>query len=185
MISRQNIDIELIKRARKGDERAFSELFDFYFNKVYYYIFMFVKDNIESEDLTMITIEKAFKNLNKYTPFFEFKTWLFKIAKNTTLDCIRYSGRRIITTEITNTCFLKEYIENPERILISKQTTEIIESSLKEIPFVFQRVLEMRDEGLQCKEIASKLDVSINTVVGQIRYARKYVSQILDKKLAS
>jgi RNA polymerase sigma-70 factor (ECF subfamily) len=133
----------------------------------------------------MRTFEKAFFNIGSYVPLFEFRTWLFTIAKNICFDHLRFKKRYPGSVDISELHYLKSTIENPAEILISNQSVEIIESSLKEIPFVFQRVLEMRDEGLQCKEIASKLDVSINTVVGQIRYARKYVSQILDKKLAS
>ena len=90
-MDRQRIDMDLINKAKCGYQGAYAALFDYYYMSMYNYINCIVHNDTDAEDLTMVTFEKAFKDLTKYAPFFTFKTWLSKIARNTTLDHFKYS----------------------------------------------------------------------------------------------
>jgi RNA polymerase sigma-70 factor, ECF subfamily len=178
-------DIELIKEAQKGDQLAFTALFNRYHKRMFRFVKSIVKNNLDAEDITMRTFEKAFANIGPYVPLFEFRTWLFTIAKNTALDFVYYVQRRPTNVEVATICFSKVEIETPEQILISKQNVEIVERSIQELPFVYRRVIDLREDGFMCKEISDKLGISINTVVGQIRRAKELLNVLLTNKLVS
>src|SRR5210317_393782 len=82
-------DIELVNRARKGDEKAYAQLLGRYRDAIYFMLLKMVNNPVDAEDLTIEAFGKAFKNLNHYEPDFAFSTWLFKIANNNAIDFIR------------------------------------------------------------------------------------------------
>ena len=82
-------DIELVEKARKGDQLAYAELLGRYRDAIYFMFLKMVNSPVDAEDLTIEAFGKAFKNIDQYTPNFAFSTWLFKIATNNCIDFIR------------------------------------------------------------------------------------------------
>jgi RNA polymerase sigma-70 factor (ECF subfamily) len=182
IIHKQNIDFQLIREAKQGSQQAFTTLFTHYHKRIFNFIRAIIKDTTDTEDLTMLTFEKAFAKITEYEPLFEFQTWLFKIAKNACFDFILYKKRRPINVDITDLHYLESSVQTPEQLLISAQTVSIIEDSIREMPLRHQRIIDLRDQGLLCRQIAELLNISISTVVGQIRYARLWLNRMLIKR---
>ena len=67
-------DIELVHRARKGDQLAYGELLGRYRDAIYFMLLKMVNSPIDAEDLTIEAFGKAFKNIDQYTPNFAFST---------------------------------------------------------------------------------------------------------------
>jgi RNA polymerase sigma-70 factor, ECF subfamily len=63
--------------------------YDDYGESVFTYILMMVKDYQEAEDLTQETFIKALRKYHTFSGRSSIKTWLFRIAQNTTKDYIR------------------------------------------------------------------------------------------------
>ena len=82
-------DMELVEKARKGDQLAYGELLGRYRDAIYFMLLKMVNSPIDAEDLTIEAFGKAFKNIDQYTPNYAFSTWLFKIATNNCIDFIR------------------------------------------------------------------------------------------------
>jgi RNA polymerase sigma-70 factor (ECF subfamily) len=190
MSTRQEIDLQLLQEAKKGNQDAYYKLFKHYHSTIHFYVWSMIKNHEDAKDLTMISFEKAFLNLNRYTPTALFSTWLNKIAKHTVVDFIRikhldkYSFFDIEepSTIIHN---YNEFsaISNPEDELIYKELSEQVDIALAALPSPFKEVIDMRyGEDLLCREIADKQNVTIGVVTGQIRYARKYLNQALTEK---
>ena len=190
MKTRQEIDLQLLQEAKSGNHDAYYKLFKHYYNTINFYVWKMVRNREDAKDLTMISFEKAFSNLDKYAPTALFSTWLSRIAKHTVLDFI---GRKHldkytffnIEEPLTIIYNYEEFsaINNPEDELIYKELSEQVDIALAALPSPFKEVINMRfGEDLLCREIADKQNVSINTITGQIRYARKYLNQALTKK---
>ena len=81
---------ELIKKAQNGDTEAFGEIYDYYVDNIYKYIF-FKVDKAEALDLTENVFLKAWENLKRYRKMKNkyFSSWLYRIAHNMVVDFYR------------------------------------------------------------------------------------------------
>lgn len=79
---------ELISAAR-SDPAAFAELYRRYVARVYRYLFSFLGDAQETEDLTATVFTAAWESLPRYREQGNFAAWLFRIARNKTNDFYR------------------------------------------------------------------------------------------------
>lgn len=84
----------LIERARKNDPDAFAEIYERYFDKIYRYVYVRVRTQMEAEDLTQQVFLNALQSIGSYkwkgAPF---SSWLFRIARNQVIDHQRKVGR--------------------------------------------------------------------------------------------
>jgi RNA polymerase sigma-70 factor (ECF subfamily) len=81
---------KLVDRWLKGDNAAFGELYDYYIDNLYRFVYFKVKDNKDVEDLVEISFLKVFENKDKFNKRkSSFGTWLYNIARNTVIDFYR------------------------------------------------------------------------------------------------
>lgn len=102
MINSQNkSDIEeLVIRFQNGEKEAFSEIYQFFVEKVYKYFF-FKTTQEEALDLTETVFLKVWDNIRKYQKKkgASFSAWIFTIARNLLID--HYRNHKEFT-ELTN-----------------------------------------------------------------------------------
>ncbi|HNV98052.1 MAG TPA: sigma-70 family RNA polymerase sigma factor [Chitinophagales bacterium] len=183
-------DLELVERARSGDQRAYASLMEQYRETINYMILKMVHNRDDADDLTIEAFSKAFLQLEKYTPDFAFSTWLFKIAVNNAIDHIRKKrlktlsidddndeSTRLVFTNIRNTH------PNPEEKYIRDQRATILRAILDELNPKYKALVELRyfDE-LSYEEIAEKLNMPLGTVKAQLFRARNLLSDIIAER---
>src|SRR5512139_844448 len=83
------IEVELIQRAARGDRQAFTSLFELYFQSVYNYALSLSNDPATAEDLTQEAFIKAHTHLPNFKPPWNFRSWIFRMTRNLFLDLIR------------------------------------------------------------------------------------------------
>lgn len=92
IMSEKNFN-ELAQRACR-DEEAFEELYEYFFPRVYNFIYARLKNTADADDITSITFMKMNENLELFNPSkAAFSTWLFKIASNAIVDHTRKVDR--------------------------------------------------------------------------------------------
>ena len=90
-------DAELVAlfQARDGrDDRPFRELFRRYQQVVWRACYGMMRNSRDAEDLTQEVFFKAYRNLTKFEGRSSFKTWIYRIAINTSQNEIRRRSRR-------------------------------------------------------------------------------------------
>ncbi len=82
---------ELVAWAQFGDTDAFAALYMRYFDRVYGYLRMSLRDRHEAEDLAQQVFLKALDHLDQFetAPDRPFRPWLFRIARNLLVDHLR------------------------------------------------------------------------------------------------
>ena len=166
-------DNSIIQAIRNGSTLGYEYLFDKYRGSIFYFIFLMVKNYTEAEDLTMETFAKVFNKLDSYSPTNEFSTWLYKIAKNTTIDYLRTKDRRpsdII--EIENLPLVSDY-RTPEEELISSERVGFIEERIERLPPKSRKVVKLHVYGYSDEEIAEETGLMHGAVRSLLCRARK------------
>ena len=87
-------DFGVLRKAQRGDERAFSLIVRAYQVPVFNYVLRLVGDRSLAEDLTQEVFLRVFQGLPKFSLRSKFTTWLFQVTKNRVLDELRAVERR-------------------------------------------------------------------------------------------
>ncbi|HET7045750.1 MAG TPA: sigma-70 family RNA polymerase sigma factor, partial [Gaiellaceae bacterium] len=87
-------DPAILRKAQKGDERAFSIILRMYETPVFNYVLRLVGDRSLAEDLTQEVFLRVFQGLPRFSLRCRFTTWLFQVTKNRVLDELRAVERR-------------------------------------------------------------------------------------------
>ena len=82
-------DLGVLRKAQRGDERAFSIILRTYEQPVYNYVLRLTGDRSLSEDLTQEVFLRVYQGLPGFSLRSKFTTWLFQVTKNRVLDELR------------------------------------------------------------------------------------------------
>ena len=78
---------------RRGDDRAFEELYARYQRRIAAYVFGMVKDHGRAEDITQEVFVSALRRMRETERPIAFKPWVYEIAKNACIDAYRRRRR--------------------------------------------------------------------------------------------
>ena len=87
-------DEELISRFQKGDIYAFEEIVHRYKDPLVNFIYNYVGNRTEAEDIVQETFLRVFKNKHLYRSIAKFSTWIYTIASNLAKTELRRRKRR-------------------------------------------------------------------------------------------
>lgn len=99
----------LIEKAQDGNESAFGQIYDLYFNKIYRFIFFRVNHKQSAEDLTAETFIRVWGKLSGISDTRAFQGWLYQIARNLVIDYYRSRKEIVDITTLEN---VLEYEDN-------------------------------------------------------------------------
>jgi RNA polymerase sigma-70 factor (ECF subfamily) len=167
-------DLGVLRKAQRGDERAFSLILRAYETPVFNYVLRLVGgDRALAEDLTQEVFLRVYQGLPKFSLRSKFTTWLFQVTKNRVLDELRASERRpralVALDDIAPLEVLDQPVERLEEIDALWRAVENLSTDLK-------MALLLRDVvGLSYTEIADSLEITLATVKWRIYKAREEV----------
>lgn len=145
---------ELVKLAQGGDTDAFGELYDFYVDNIYKYIF-FKVDKEEALDLTENVFLKAWENLKSYRKVKNkyFSSWLYRIAHNIVVDYYRV---RKETVDIADMPLPDEKRMNDPVVLAEQSLSQdMLKKAISKLNKKYQQVILLKYiSGLDNREIA-------------------------------
>lgn len=104
----------LMRRAIKGDKKAFLKLFQQYEEEIYKMAYIYVKNEQDALDVVQETAYKAFKAASSVKEPAYFKTWLIRIAINTAIDVAKSNKANDLIQAHHNELELVTIDETPE-----------------------------------------------------------------------
>src|SRR5690606_4363184 len=84
-------EAELLLEVAKGNERAFSELFNAYNNQLGEFVLLLTDSPEMTEEIISDVFLKVWSNRNSLKKIKKFTSYLFVLTRNYTLNCIRKS----------------------------------------------------------------------------------------------
>jgi RNA polymerase sigma-70 factor, ECF subfamily len=176
-MSLEQPDPEVLRRAQRGDERAFAQILRAYETPIFNYVYRIVGDRALAEDLTQEVFVRVYQALPRFSLRCKFTTWLFQVTKNRVLDELRARERRPHSVVAIEDAPRLEVVDPPVERL---ETIEALWRAVRELNPDLKMALLLRDvTGLPYNEIADSLEITLATVKWRIFKAREEVQQAL------
>ena len=173
----------------KNDEVLITELVRRHLKSVYNFVWRMVGDEEAAEDITQETFIKVWKNLEKFQPNANFKTWLLAIARNTSIDWLR-RRKELVFSAWADENGEENFFENnlvddaplAGEIFDRIKDAQTLEKLLSKILPLDRTILSLHyGEELTFDEIGEILGRPLNTVKGRHRRALVVLRKLLKK----
>ena len=173
-------DLDVLRKAQRGDEHAFRIILNAYETPVYNYVLRMVGDRALAEDLSQEIFLRIYQGLPGFSLRCRFTTWLFQVAKNRVLDELRARERKPQSALTLDDLPPLEVVDAPpERV-------EMIDGVWRAVAALnpdLKMALLLRDVvGLSYTEIADTLEITLATVKWRIFKAREEVQLALARE---
>ncbi|MEI8135335.1 MAG: sigma-70 family RNA polymerase sigma factor [bacterium] len=194
---RQLEDKALVRRARGGEQRAYSELVKRHKRGIERLIRPITRTATtdEIEDLVQEAFTKAFLHLNSYSEEYAFSTWLYRIATNHAIDHLRRKKLSMFSisapqgggdrSDDESKDF--EIVDNswvPEQLMLSDERSRIIEEAIEQLPENYKKIIKLRhNDDMEYDEIAKVLNLPMGTVKVHLHRARAALGKMLEGKV--
>ena len=170
-------DLDVLRKAQRGDEHAFRLIVNAYETPVYNYVLRMVGDRALAEDLSQEIFLRIYQGLPGFSLRCRFTTWLFQVAKNRVLDELRARERKPQSSLTLEDLPPLEVVDAPpERV----EAIDAVWRAVAALNPDLKMALLLRDVvGLSYTEIADSLEITLATVKWLIFKAREEVQLAL------
>jgi RNA polymerase sigma-70 factor, ECF subfamily len=175
----------LMARFGRGDSRAFEILVRRHQRSVLNFIYRFIGDRIEAEDLAQEVFLKAWQSAAAYKPTAKFTTWIYRIAANLCINKQKYNRiRRLFMVspsrkeeEALGDEFYADHAgksPSPEDLLLVAERRRQILNAIQQLPANQRMALVLkRYDDLSYKEISKIMDLSVSAVDSLVVRAKR------------
>jgi RNA polymerase sigma-70 factor (ECF subfamily) len=181
------LDSILVKNYIAGDENALSILIKRHQSKIYGFIYSKIQDRDLADDIFQDAFIKVIKTLKSqsYNEEGKFLPWVMRITSNLIIDHYRNNKKMPMQRETEDFPLFDRIRDNSltiENLLIKNQVELDIKKLIQELPEEQKEVLMMRFyQDMSFKEISEMTNVSINTILGRMRYALVNLRKVIKK----
>ena len=191
-------ELDLVDKARKGDQRAFTALVKKYESTVYNFAFKVCRDEEKAEETLQDTFVNVYRKLDQFNGKAKFSTWLYQIVTNNCLMKRRKSKleqgsislasaegphtdqdadstvRPIHTVPLTD--------KTPQDDVVNKELREHLDKAILMLPMDQRIAFILRDvEGRSSEEAAKILKTSVPALKSRLRRARVFLQKQLQE----
>ncbi len=163
---------------QKGDESAFTILYERYSNRILYFMFKMLRnDEAKAQDFTQDVFMKVIEKADQFDTNKSFKTWIFTVAANHCKNYFR-SNKQLFDIDSSNNSLV--YDDSIEENYDQKEFKRRLDIEVNKLSYKFKETFILRYfEDLKLKEIAEIMDCPVGTIKSRLNH----VTQILAKKL--
>ena len=166
----------LLERVAGGDRDAFRELYDATARRIYFYLYRLLQDDALAEDVQMEVYVEVWKGAGNFRGQSKVTTWMFGIARNLAFKTLRKQR---------NHANIDDYgsLEDPDQPdLDAPDRQRVVKQAMTMISVKHREVLDLVFfQQMRYQEIASLLDVSVNTVKTRVYYAKAALLKTMDE----
>ncbi len=176
-------DIELVKRAQRGESEAFADLFHAHKARIYSICLRMTNNTAQAEDLTQDAFLQVFRKISTFKGNSALSTWLYRIAVNTVLMHFRKKALKQISLDEPSshdaTRVRREYGSRDGRLAGSVDRITLTRA-IKDLPPGYRTIFLLHEvEGYEHQEIAKILDCSVGNSKSQLHKAKLRIREFL------
>ena len=174
-------ETKIIKGCKKGNKRAQYQFYELFKKLVFSVCMRYAKDVPEAEDIMQDAFVTLYRDLYQYRPIGALGGWVRRVTVNTALQHVR--KKRMVFSDVEMHT-LSNKVEGDDDIMGVLNAKEIMRM-VQLLPDGYRVVFNLYVvEGFSHKEIASQLNISVNTSKSQLSRAKSYLRKILETALA-
>ncbi|WZL83109.1 sigma-70 family RNA polymerase sigma factor [Vallitaleaceae bacterium 9-2] len=184
------VEEKLIKKAQKGNVKAFEKLILQHEDHIYAIALKVLKNEADAYDAAQEICLKIYQKIDQFKFESAFSTWVHRLAINTAIDEYRkikrkqqkeYSYDQPITDD-NNT--MKDFIEDtndtPENSVVRQEQIQMVWQALEKLKEEQRNIIIMKDiEGRSYQEISESLQINMGTVKSRLARSRIALKEVL------
>jgi len=175
---------ELQIRVANGDEMAFTQLYVHFGKKLIQFALSLVRSKETAEELVEDVFVKLWANRNNIVDIENLTVYLYVAVKNRSLNALSHKAKELLAApfDYLDTT-LDGFAPDPYDIMITSEMMASMQLAIDELPPRCKMIFKLvREDGLQYKEVADILNISINTIDTQMAIAVKKICTSLHVK---
>jgi RNA polymerase sigma-70 factor (ECF subfamily) len=199
---------ELLAAARSGDEDAFRRLVEPHRGELHAHCYRMLGSLHDAEDALQDAMLRAWRGLPRFDGRSSLRSWLYKIATNTSLDVIGRRPKRVLPIDygpsgdphdgagmpLVESVWVEPYpdeqlgledgLAGPEARFERRESVELaFTAALQHLPANQRAVLILREVlGFSAQEVSESLETSVASVNSALQRARKTVDERLPER---
>jgi RNA polymerase sigma-70 factor (ECF subfamily) len=178
----QATDARLVAKHLAGDPHAFEELVKRYTGAVYNIAFRFTNNAADAEHVSQETFLRAWHALPRLVTNRPLKPYLLKIAVNLCRDWAEQNTVQTVDWDEQADHLFADDGGDPLENLTDRELQARVRAKLQGLPPLYRTVLALRySEELTYEEMATALDLPLNTVRTHLHRAKARLRELLEQ----
>ena len=186
------IDRDLVARASKGDQRAFTELVRRHTQRAMALAVTIVRNEADARDVVQEAFVRVWRHLADFTGAAAFSTWLYQIVRNLSIDHHRRSdAKRRADVRVDDDggddpiALLPDASPSPEDVAAARQAVTRVGVVMATLSPAHREALAAHAEGLSHRDAAARHGVPVGTALTRAWYARKALAAAMECSAAT
>ena len=144
----------VIDRIQQGNELAFKELFDEFYQALCVFALTYVKDQVQAADIVQEVFIKYWNRRGDFDNLFKVKSFLYTVVRNDCLNTIR--NNKEIREDISLIESDAFFVDN----LVEEEAYRIFYNAVEALPLQTREVIQLTLDGLKNAEIAVHMGIN-------------------------
>lgn len=170
------------RRFLDGEKNALIEIVRDYKDGLMLFLYGFVKNIDIAEELTQETFIKLYVKKPRFNGKSSFKTWLYRIGRNTAVDYIRHVSKADVVA-LENSTDIADISESVESAYLKRQDRIIVHKALRRLkPEYYQVLWLVYFEDMRNEEVAGIMKKRSENISVLLHRAKKSLKNELLKE---
>ncbi|HPL90122.1 MAG TPA: sigma-70 family RNA polymerase sigma factor, partial [Caldisericia bacterium] len=175
MSSDKSEEKNLVERAKKGEESAFTEIVELYADKVFSEAYYIMNNREDALDASQLVFLRVFQNIKHFKGESLLSTWIYRITVNTCLRELKKRNRKPPEPDDDD--------PDPQDEVIRNEEEKIAMEILAKLPEPYRVILIMREmNDMPFKDISDVLGISVNLAKVRAFRAKARFTPLLEQQ---
>lgn len=171
-----------VEKTKNGDQNAFKYLYDYTYKNIWFLASNYVNQKEEVEDIVQEVYMNVFHSIHHLKDTKAFISWINRIAYRCIMRSISKENLSIIDEYFSNYYIQSQNHQDPLQNIILEEKNKLLLDCIQMLPEKQKYTLIMNTyQELKYKEIASVLEVSVETVKKNLYLAKKNLKLIINQ----
>ena len=180
-------DLEIVEAIRAGDETAFTELYERYFDRVYHFAYARLRHHADAEEVAQETFVAVFRSIEAFVGRSALLSWIYGIAKNTVNNHLRRNRAQEQRIERAEPEFVRNAHTfeacSPEDHVSYRRCADAALKSLESVSEWQAEVFALRHfENMPIQDIADRMSRSNDAIRSSLFRVKRLIVEAVDSE---